>query len=121
MYDRNGIGLAAPQVGFPYRIFAMRGQPENFVCYNPKIVTYSEQQVVLEEGCLSFPGLLVKIKRPQHIRVRFQTPNGDTLTKQFTGVSARVFQHETDHCDGILFYNRANRYYRDKAFKNLKV
>ena len=77
MYDWNGIGLAANQIGIPYRIFAMRGQPENFVCFNPRIVQPSEMQIVLDEGCLTYPGLYVKIKRPQHVRVRFQTPNGD--------------------------------------------
>lgn len=115
MYEKNGIGLAANQVGVPYRVFAMRGSPENFVCYNPRIVQLSEMQVVLEEGCLTYPGLYVKVKRPQHIRVRFNTPNGDTLTKQFTGMSARIFQHELDHLDGVVFYNKASRVHRDKA------
>ena len=120
MYEYNGLGLAANQVGEPYRIFAMRGQPENFVCFNPRIVQPSEMEVVLEEGCLTYPGLLVKIKRPQHIRVRFQMPNGDTITKQFTGMTARVFQHEMDHLDGIVFFNRANRYHKELAFKKWK-
>lgn len=117
MYERNGLGLAANQVGYPWRVFAMRGAPENFVCFNPKIVKPSDAEVSLEEGCLSFPGLLVKIKRPQHIRVRFTTPNGDTRTETFTGMSARVFQHEMDHLDGEKFYDKANRFHRDKALK----
>ena len=121
MYENNGIGLAANQVGFPYRIFAMRGSPENFVCFNPKIVQPSEMTVSLEEGCLTYPGLLIKVKRPQHIRVRFQTPNGETLTKQFTGMTARIFQHETDHLDGVLFFNRANRYHKELALKKWKL
>jgi len=120
LYSWNGLGLAANQVGIPYRVFAMRGQPENFVCFNPKIVQPSEMQVVLEEGCLSYPGLLVKVKRAQHIRVRFQTPNGETITKQFTGMTARVFQHEMDHLDGIVFYNRANRFHKEQAMKKWK-
>ena len=120
MYDNNALGVAANQVGNPYRVFAMRGNPENFVCYNPKIVTPSEQQVLLEEGCLSYPGLVVKIKRPQHIRVRFQTPSGDTMTKQFTGMSARVFQHECEHLDGIRFYDNANKFHKDQAMRKWK-
>jgi peptide deformylase len=120
MYEYNGLGLAANQVGEPYRIFAMRGQPENFVCFNPRIVQPSEMEVVLEEGCLTYPGLLVKIKRPQHIRVRFQLPNGDTITKQFTGMTARVFKHEMDHLNGLVFFNRANRYHKELAFKKWK-
>lgn len=117
MYDNNGIGLAANQVGIPYRVFSMRGDPENFVCFNPKLVQPSTMEVTLEEGCLSYPGLLVKIKRPQHIRCRFTLPNGEVLTKQFTGMTARIFQHELDHLNGIVFFNRANRYHRDKALK----
>lgn len=117
MYDCNGIGLAANQVGVPYRVFAMRGEPENFVCYNPKLVQPSEMTIELEEGCLTYPGLLVKITRPQHVRVRFTVPNGETMTKQFTGLTARTFQHELDHLDGITFYNRANRYHRDSALR----
>lgn len=120
VYDNNALGVAANQVGCPYRIFAMRGSPENFVCFNPKIVQYSEQTVTLEEGCLTYPGLLVKIKRPEFVRVRFQTPNGETLTKQFIGMSARVFQHEMDHLDGIVFHSRANKFHRDQAMRKWK-
>lgn len=120
MYEQNGLGVAANQVGVPYRIFAMRGAPENFVCYNPKIVGYSTDKVVLEEGCLSYPGLLVKVKRPSSIRVRFQTPAGDVLTKQFIGMSARVFQHEYDHLHGSLFFDKANKFHRDQAFRKWK-
>jgi len=120
MYDNNGVGLAANQVGVPYRIFAMRGAPENFVCFNPKLIMPGTDEVLLEEGCLTYPKLLVKIKRPQHIRVRFNTPNGDMMTKQFTGLTARIFQHELDHLDGIIFYNRANRFHRDQALKKWK-
>lgn len=120
MYDRGGIGLAANQIGKPYRVFAMRGNPENFVCFNPRIVQPSEQEIVLDEGCLTYPGLYLKIKRPQHVRVRFQLPNGDTRTETFTGMTARVFQHELDHLDGIIFYNRANRFHRDRALRKWK-
>lgn len=120
VYENNALGVAANQVGVPYRIFAMRGSPENFVCFNPKIVQPSEAEVTLEEGCLSYPGLVVKVKRPQHVRVRFTTPNGDTITRQFTGMSARVFQHEIEHLDGVRFYDNANKYHRDRAMKEWK-
>lgn len=120
MYDKNGLGVAANQVGVPYRVFAMRGLPENFVCYNPKVIVFSKEQVILEEGCLSYPGLLVKVKRPATVKVRFNTPNGDVLTKTFIGLSARIFQHEIDHLDGIKFFDRANRFHRDQAFKKWK-
>lgn len=120
MYEKKGIGLAANQVGIPYRIFSMRADPQNFVCFNPKIIQPSDEEIILEEGCLSFPGLIVKVKRPRHIRVRFTTPNGDTRTEMFTGMSARIFQHELDHIDGKLYFNRASRYHKEIAMKKWK-
>jgi peptide deformylase len=117
MYDWNGLGLSANQVGVPYRIFAMRGSPENFVCYNPKIVKPSDQEVTLEESSIVFPGLVVKVKRPQHLRVRFNTPNGDVRTEMFTGMTARVFQQMFDQTEGKLYFNRASRYHRDNALE----
>ena len=115
MHNWNALGVSANQVGIPYRVFAMRGSPQNFVCFNPKIVHKSEETIVLEEVSLNFPGLIVKIKRPQEVRVRFSTPNGDTRTETFKGFSARVFQQMVDNLDGILYYNNASRYHRDRA------
>ena len=115
----KGIGLAGNQVGFPYRVFAMEGEPAR-VCFNPRIVNTSGDEILLEEGCLSYPGLIVKVKRPQHARIRFTGPNGEIFTEQFTGMTARVIQHEMDHLDGILFFDRANRYHREQGFKKWK-
>lgn len=117
MYDSKGIGLAANQVGVPYSLFAMRGDPENFVCFNPRVVDTSNEFIVLEEGCLTYPGFHVKIKRPRHVRVRFNTPNGDVLTKQFTGMTARIFQHELDHLQGKRFFESLSRVAIDMAIK----
>lgn len=117
MYAWNGIGLAANQVGVPYRVFAMRGSPENFVCFNPRIVDCTSEEIALEEGCLTYPGLIVKIKRPKSIKVRFAMANGDVRTDTFTGMTARVFLHELDHLNGILYFNRASRYHRDKSLE----
>jgi len=120
MYDNNALGLSANQIGLNYRVFAMRGYPENFVCFNPRIVQPGEQIVSLEETSVTHPGLIVKVKRPQHIRVRFQTPNGDTRTETFTGMTARIFQQQLDFIDGIPYYSRANKYHKDQAFKKWK-
>jgi peptide deformylase len=117
MYDNNGIGISANQVGIRSRVFAMRSSPQNFVCFNPKVVQPSEQMVVLEESSLTHPGLIVKVKRPQHVRVRFTTPNGETKTETFTGMTARVFQQMVDNLDGVLYFNRASRYHRDIALE----
>jgi len=117
MNSFNGVGLSSNQVGLRYRAFAMRSYPENFVCFNPKIVYHSDNVTLMDEACLSFPGITVKVKRPNEIRVRFQTPSGMIVTKKFEGLTARTFQHEMDHLDGLLFFNRANRYHREKALK----
>lgn len=117
MNDCSAVGLAANQIGLPHRVFVMRGHPENFVCFNPRIVHRGAEQSSMEEACLSFPGVTVKIKRPTEIRVRFQAPSGAVVTQKFEGLTARVFQHELDHLDGVLFFNRAGRYHREKALK----
>lgn len=119
MRENEGLGLAAPQVGLPYRAFVMRA--ENIIgVFNPRIVDTSSEMVYLEEGCLSYPNLWVKIKRPKKIKVRFTHPNGETETRVFDGMSARVFQHELDHLDGILHIKRANRFHLDQAKKLAK-
>jgi len=120
MFEHNGIGLAANQVGLGFRAFALRAVPANFVCINPRIVWKSEKQVLLEEGCLTYPNLIVKIKRPEFIRARFWLPNGEARTEKFIGMTARCFQHEVDHLDGKVFYEQANRYHREQAFKRRK-
>jgi peptide deformylase len=66
-------------------------------------------------------GLLIKVKRPRDIKVRFNGPDGEIYTKTFTGMSARVFQHELDHLDGITMLDRANRYHREAALKHWKI
>lgn len=117
MNDHNSIGLSANQVGIPYRVFVMRGSPENFACFNPTIVHYSQEQELNDEECISFPGVKIKIRRSLQVRLRFQTPSGVLTTQSFSGLTARVIQHEMDHLDGIPFINRANKYHRDKAMK----
>lgn len=119
MMDNNGIGLAANQVGLPYRVFVMRGTPI-LACFNPRIVDYSQEEIYLEEGCLTYPGLYVKIKRPKKIKCRYTMPNGETITQVFDGMTARVFQHELDHLNGIDFLSRATLYHREQAKKKLK-
>jgi peptide deformylase len=94
---------------------------ENIIgVFNPKIVDASSEMVYLEEGCLSYPNLWVKIKRPKKIKVRFTNPDGQTETRVFDGMSARVFQHELDHLDGVLHVKRANKFHLEQARKLAK-
>lgn len=120
MAEEGGIGLAANQVGLPYRLFVMRGEPM-IVCFNPRIVDVSEEQVLLEEGCLSYPGMLIKVKRPKKIKVRFANEYGEVITRTFDGMSARCFQHELDHLDGVTMLERATPIHRDMAMRKWKI
>lgn len=108
MIKNGGIGLAAPQIGLPYRAFALRTNPV-MVCFNPLIADLSTEQIELEEGCLTFPGLILKIKRPSMIRARYTLPNGETKTDKFIGMTARAFLHEMDHLDGVLFTSHVGK------------
>jgi peptide deformylase len=119
MRDNEGMGLSANQIGIRTRAFVMRAE-EIIGVFNPRVVDVSSETVMLEEGCLSYPNLFVKIKRPKSIKVRFTTPDGETSTKTFTGMTARVFLHELDHLDGIAHTSRANRYHLEQAKKLVK-
>lgn len=117
--EHNALGLAANQIGLPYRVFIMRAAP-CLVCFNPKLVDVSETQIVLEEGCLTFPDLYVRIRRPALIKVRYTNELGETKTEKFSGITARCFQHELDHLNGVNYLNRANKYHLDKAKQKVK-
>jgi peptide deformylase len=119
MLANNGIGLSANQCGLPYRVFVMHGQ-ELIPCFNPRIVDVSQETIVLEEGCLSYPGFFVKIKRPRRIKVRFAEPNGNVVTRTFDGMTARIFQHELDHLNGIVYTRLANRVHLEQAHNRAK-
>lgn len=110
----RGIGLSANQLGLPYRVFAMEGEP-GFVCFNPTITANGDEEVMLDEGCLSYPGLYMKIKRPQSIRVRFQDPYGNVCIKKFSGMTSRVFQHEYEHMEGQHFVDNVSRLVYNRA------
>lgn len=116
MRENEGMGLSANQIGVRTRAFVMRAE-EIIGVFNPRVVDTSSETVTLEEGCLSYPNLFVKVKRPKSIKVRFTTPDGETSTKMFTGMTARVFLHELDHLDGIAHTSRANRYHLEQARK----
>ena len=110
----GGIGLSANQLGLPYRVFVMEGDP-GFVCFNPRITAKAGEDVLLEEGCLSYPGLYIKKKRPAMIRCNFQDPFGNSITKRFTGISSRIFQHEYEHLEGENFLDGVSRLQLDNA------
>lgn len=112
----GGIGLAAPQIGFSKRIFVIDTSPlksadpsieeVQAVYINPRIVWKSVERVVYLEGCLSVPGILADIERPERIRVRYRDEQFAEQERELDGVVARIFQHEYDHLEGILFIDR---------------
>jgi peptide deformylase len=120
MTEHNGLGLSANQIGLPYRVFIMRGNP-CLVCFNPKIIDVSSTHNVLEEGCLTYPDFFVKIRRPAAIKVRYTNELGEVVTEKFAGMTARCFQHELDHLDGINYLDRATKYHLDKAKRDSKL
>jgi peptide deformylase len=120
MIEHRALGLAANQVGYPYRMFVMSGEP-NYACFNPVIVGHGLEEDRSLEGCLSYPELYIKVKRHSSIKVRFTMPNGEATTKTFAGLTARVFQHELDHLDGKVFYQSANPVHKEKAFKDRRI
>ena len=119
MREQGGIGLAANQVGYNFKMFVTEGEPA-FAVFNPTITFESLNSVLLDEGCLSYPNLLLKVTRPSSIRVRFQDPYGNWITRQFAGMSARVFLHEYDHLLGVDFTDKVSTMKLKMAQKKAK-
>lgn len=108
MMKHMGIGLAANQIGLTKQVFVMGsenipGFPKPFAVFNPKIISSSSDTELFKEGCLSFPGLWLNIKRPKKILVEYQNSRGDIIEAEIDGLVARCFQHEFDHLIGTCF------------------
>lgn len=101
----NGYGLSANQCGFEYRVFVMGTGDEYVAYFNPKVIE-TEGECQLEEGCLSFPLLGLKVTRAKKITVEYQDFTGQSHTKTFDGITARCFLHELDHMNGIVYTQR---------------
>ena len=101
----HGIGLSANQCGFNHRVFVMGANDDYVAFYNPKITKF-EGEAHMIEGCLSFPFLALRITRPETIEVEYQDFNGEKKTAKFSGLSARCFQHELDHMNGIVYTSK---------------
>jgi len=108
MFTKGGIGLAAPQVGVSKRIFIMGNEEKLIVCINPEIVS-GTGEIKDTEGCLSFPGLWLHVKRYEKVIAKYQTMNGETTQEEFDGLMARVFQHELDHLNGVCFVEKVGK------------
>jgi len=109
MQKNDGAGLAAPQVGKSLRICTVQNDGNVYVLINPQITTYSRDKEIIEEGCLSFPGKFIPVKRSRKIKVRYIDENGNKIKLKAEDLLARIIQHETDHLDGIVFIERAKK------------
>jgi peptide deformylase len=120
MQDAPGIGLAAPQVGVVRRVIVYQVDDDPVTLVNPEIVWSSDETEVLDEGCLSVPGVSVPVERPTAIRVRAQGLHGDFREYDADDLEARVIQHETDHLNGVLILERTSRHERARALRELR-
>ncbi|HEX5138429.1 MAG TPA: peptide deformylase [Planctomycetota bacterium] len=110
MKEASGVGLAAPQVGQSVRVFVASDTGEiddAMVCLNPKLEPFGPV-VPMEEGCLSVPGVRREIRRSESVRLKWTDLDGAPQEGEFHGLLARIIQHECDHLDGILFFERMN-------------
>ncbi len=112
MREAPGVGLAAPQVGLSWRMFVANatGDPaDDGVYINPEIVEPSRETEAREEGCLSLPQVYADITRPTAVTIRATNRDGQAFEQRADGLLARVWQHETDHLDGVLILDRMTR------------
>jgi len=114
MTHSQGMGLAANQIGITKRFFAIGHESFDVfqkpaIIYNPVLISADQEQEVIQEGCLSFPGLLLQVSRPKMVLVRYQNNRGEFLMSRLTGMEARCFQHELDHINGVTFNQRAEK------------
>ncbi len=118
---KKGLGLAAVQVGRLLRVFITH-VPEDGprVFCNPEITGTSEEQVEIEEGCLSVPKVYERVLRPAEVRIQAFTEKGKPFTLNASGLLARVVQHELDHLNGVLFIDRIDKDTRQKIEKSLR-
>ena len=103
--ENNAFGISGVQFNYPFRVFGIYTTDSKFeVLFNPELVSIADETLVNEEeGCLSFPDLILKIKRPKSIVVRYQNEDQEWISNQLDGYYARGFLHELDHLNGVLF------------------
>ncbi len=107
----HGRGLAGNQVGLLKRVFVIKLEQtgQTLAMFNPRVINREETEVDQEEGCLSFPNLWLKIKRPNKIDVKYLDNSGKEYTMSLSGIDARCFLHELDHLDGIVFTTKTSQ------------
>ena len=127
MSAQNGVGLAAPQVGITKRFLVMMDPDTNTIyrMINPEIVSRSDETCVMEEGCLSVLGpdnlpVYSNVRRPESVDVKWTDEKGKSQSAHFSGIPARIVQHETDHLDGVLFIDYLSGVKREMLMRKVK-
>jgi peptide deformylase len=125
MINSHGIGLAANQIGITKRVFVMgsnniEGFPAPFALFNPVIKEASSELVLDEEGCLSYPGLYLKIKRPAWVVAEYQDSKGNIHEIKVDGYLSKCLQHELDHLNGVCFVDRVSQMKLQLAMKKIR-
>lgn len=119
MYDAEGVGLAAPQIGLNLRLFVMDCDGIKLIAANPEII-HTEGEQSGQEGCLSVGKVPAVFVRPMKARLKAQNENGEWFEQEAEGYAARAFLHETDHCNGKLFIDHLPKMRRDMIVKRFK-
>lgn len=112
LQEVGGVGLAAPQLNIHLRIIICYLKDKFYVFINPEIIKYSQKKIIMEEGCLSLPGIIGEVERPAGITLTFLNSQRKKIKIKTSGLLARIIQHEIDHLEGVLFVDKA---------KNIKV
>jgi peptide deformylase len=122
MEHYQGIGLSANQIGIMERVFVMYSNintRETITCFNPEITTYSKTEIIMDEGCITYPGLWLKIKRPDGIEVQYEDKTGETQHLAMFGLECRISLHEYDHMEGMDFTQKVSKLKLKRAQKRL--
>lgn len=122
MFNHSGLGISATQLGYNTRVIALRGETKatSIVCFNPVIVKFSDTMNTMEEGCLSLPDIFSRVIRPSDVSVKFQNELQEDKNEASNDLTARVYQHEIDHLDGILFIDRIGKFSKTRAIEKAK-
>jgi peptide deformylase len=119
MTEMGGVALSAPQVGLNMCMFVMGIDQARVEVFNPSIVSYSKEEALMNEGSLTFPGILVIVKRPIAVTVEYYNKKGELIQNEFQGLTARIFQHAFDHLQGTTIKDKVSKLKWDLATKRL--
>ena len=126
MLEAPGVGLAANQIGILKQIVTIffvdqeTKEQIQYTLFNPNIISYSQEKIIMEEGCLSLPKQFAEIERPQNIELEYLDENNKLIKKEVSGVESRILQHEIDHLSGKLFVDYLSSLKRNIMIKKVQ-